>query len=250
MRRSWNRLIGLVCLLGGFLTASGCGGPDCPATQDPGARAGATVGNCPPLPAVRSFVQRDGAELRVDGAQFRAAGGTIYYLQQLFAYAEQGNSGAGAVATETLDAAVCMGMDVVRTWAFNDTTDSAGIRPAPGMYNEPGLRGLDRAIAEAKSRGIRVILTLTNNWPDYGGLDAFAGWAGKQHDDFFVDAQMKAYWKDYATMLANRVNTVTGVAYRDEPAIFAWELGNELRCPSCRGTRLLVDTEQELAQHL
>ena len=58
---------------------------------------------------------------------------------------------------------------------------------------------------------------------------------------------MKQWWKDYASMLVDRVNTFTGVAYRDEPAILAWEIGNELRCASCRGTTALPDTVRELA---
>jgi mannan endo-1,4-beta-mannosidase len=39
------------------------------------------------------------------------------------------------------------------------------------------------------------------------------------------------------------------VAYKDEPAILGWELANELRCPSCRGTTRLVDTVRVLAAH-
>ena len=61
---------------------------------------------------------------------------------------------------------------------------------------------------------------------------------------------MKQWWKDYAMTLANRVNTFTGIAYRDEPAILAWEIGNELRCRSCRGTSKLPEAVRELATFL
>ena len=61
---------------------------------------------------------------------------------------------------------------------------------------------------------------------------------------------MKQWWKDYASMLVDRVNTFTGVRYRDEPAILAWEIGNEMRCASCAGTTALPDTVAELAGFL
>ncbi len=219
-----------------------------PDTEDGPAQAPA---GCRALPIVRSFVGRDGSQLVLNGRRFRALGANVYYLQQMFAYGEQGNEAAAQQARQALDQVVCMDLPVVRTWAFNDTTDSSGIRPSPGVYREQGLKGLDRAIAEAKARGLRIILTVVNNHENYGGLWKYAEWAGKAHDDFFRgDVTMKGYWKDYVDLLAKRVNTFTGVAYKDEPAILAWELANEFRCPSCKGnTAPFVETVRELAKH-
>ena len=45
-----------------------------------------------------------------------------------------------------------------------------------------------------------------------------------------MSPQLREWYKDWAATLIARVNTITGVAYRDEPAIFAWELANEPRC--------------------
>ena len=61
---------------------------------------------------------------------------------------------------------------------------------------------------------------------------------------------MQGYWKDYATLLLERINPETGLRYRDEPAILAWEIANELRCPPCRGTTRTTDTIAALARHL
>jgi mannan endo-1,4-beta-mannosidase len=203
---------------------------------------------CKPRPMSTSFVRREGGDLVLDGRRYRAVGANLYYLQQLYSYALQGHTRFGEEATRALDGVLCADIPVVRAWAFNDTTDTSSIRSAPGSYNEIGLRGLDRAVAESKGRGLRIILTLVNNHDRYGGLDQYATWAGKRRDDFFGDAQMIGYWKEYVALLAARVNTFTGVAYRDEPAILAWELANEFRCPSCRGTTRLADTVRELAR--
>ena len=125
---------------------------------------------------------------------------------------------------------------MVRMWAYYDGSgsDTALIQTAPGKYSETALVGLDTAIAEAKKRGIRLILTLTNYWADYGGLPQYAIWAGATGaNDFYTNTTMQGYFKDYATMLSKRTNTVTGVAYMDEPTILAWEIANELRCEKC-----------------
>jgi mannan endo-1,4-beta-mannosidase len=45
------------------------------------------------------------------------------------------------------------------------------------------------------------------------------------------------------------VNPVTGVAYRDEPAIFGWELANEARCQR-GGIPLLKRWIEEMSEHI
>jgi mannan endo-1,4-beta-mannosidase len=200
----------------------------------------------------------DGALLYDLIAPYRGTGTNLYYLQQLLSYAQQDQDpeALGAVR-EVLDDLVCLSLPVARIWGFNDTNDASAIRRSPAEgFREEGLRGLDQAVWEAKRRGIRLIIPLVNNWGEYGGLPAYAAWASKafggsyDHDDFFSNPQLKQWWKDYAFTLVNRVNTFTGVAYRDEPAILAWEIGNELRCASCRGTTRLPDTITELAEFL
>ena len=37
------------------------------------------------------------------------------------------------------------------------------------------MQGLDYVVAQAALHGIRLILTLTNYWPDYGRAHKFAG---------------------------------------------------------------------------
>jgi mannan endo-1,4-beta-mannosidase len=214
---------------------------------------------CPPLSPISGFIGRDdGALLQDLVTPFRSTGTNLYYLQQLLSYAQQDQDPLALEAVrEVLDDLVCLSLPVARIWGFNDSKDGSSIRYSPEEgFREEGLRGLDQAVWEAKRRGIRLVVPLVNNWGEYGGLPAYAAWASKafggpyEHDDFYASPQMKQWWKDYAFMLMNRVNTFTGITYRDEPAILAWEIGNELRCSSCAGTTRLPDTIAELATFL
>ena len=147
-------------------------------------------------------------------------------------------------------------MTLLRLWAFSD---GATCEPAPRQnlfqcwdaaaarvwVNETALAlHLDGALAAAARAGVHVILSLVNNWVAYGGIPAYVQWreaaatAGVapplsdavHHDDFYVDATMRGWYAAWVSALAGRVNTVTGIAYRDDPTIFSYELGNELAC--------------------
>ena len=50
-----------------------------------------------------------------------------------------------------------------------------------------------------------------------------------RREDFFTSESCRRWFKNFISHVVGRVNTVNGVAYRDEPAIFAWEIINEPR---------------------
>ena len=53
---------------------------------------------------------------------------------------------------------------------------------------------------------------------------ANASYTDPHHDDFFAVPLAKFWYKAYIMAVLNRINTLTGVAYKDKPQIAAWEL--------------------------
>lgn len=61
--------------------------------------------------------------------------------------------------------------------------------------------------------------------------------AGHTVLDFYTDSRIKLIYKHNLCTLATRVNSLTGVKYRDDPALFSWDLINEPRwVETYRGT--------------
>lgn len=187
------------------------------------------------------FVTRNGAAFDLGGQPFRFGGTNNYYLH----YKSQ------LMVDDVFGDAAAMGLRVIRAWTFlecgGDRPNSAGgcsqgndlwmqrWSNATGgpVYNTGanGLVKLDYMLARANQLGIKLILPLTNNWRDFGGMDQYVTWYGlPYHDQFYTDARIRQDYKDWAATLVNRVNSITGVRYRDDPAILSWELANEPRC--------------------
>ena len=208
-----------------------------------------------PGPPIRpgEFVRRTGSVLTLGGNPYRFNGNNLYYNQADIVYGRQ------AGVEETLDKMAGLGMTVVRSNAHNDnlqSSDPAAIQLQPGVYSESSLVALDRSIALAKARNIRLILKLTNNWDAYGGIRRYVAWQlgrvpiQSEWGLFYTSDTIKTWFRNYARMIIERKNTVTGIAYRDEPAILAWELGNELRNPSVGGADALVQWTGEMATYI
>ncbi|XXG60621.1 hypothetical protein AAC387_Pa04g2480 [Persea americana] len=151
--------------------------------------------------------------------------------------------------------AAAVGLTVCRTWAFNDGGDHA-LQISPGVYDEQVFQSLDFVIYQARKLGIRLILSLVNNWDDYGGRKQYVKWAqdaGVQvnnTDDFFTNSVLKGYYKNHVQKVLTRINNFTGIAYKDDPTIMAWELMNEPRCESEFTGNIVHAWVQEMAAYL
>ncbi|KAJ3206473.1 hypothetical protein HDU82_004501 [Entophlyctis luteolus] len=130
------------------------------------------------------------------------------------------------------------GFDLIRTWGFCEISTCPGgqVLSFSGTTltinsNATFFTNIDYTLSLAAKQGIKIILVLTNNWSDFGGMDVYTkAFGGTYHDTFYTDANVKAAFKQYISYLLNRVNTITGVAYKDDPTIFGWEIANEARC--------------------
>lgn len=102
----------------------------------------------------------------------------------------------------------------------------------PGQFGEEAFRALDQVLATANELGVRIIIPFVDNWPWMGGRGEYAAFRGKKSDDFWSDPQIKADFKETIRYIINRKNSITGITYRDDKAILAWETGNELASPN------------------
>jgi mannan endo-1,4-beta-mannosidase len=168
--------------------------------------------------------------LVLDGRPFRFVLVNAYYLQ------EEAARERLDLVDETLAACRALGIRVVRAWAFNDDPHKAdtGIQRDRLAYAERGLVGLDRLLARARAHDVRLILPLVNHWNAYGGARQWLLWNGvadaREGDPrFFTDPRLRDHYAAHVERILTRHNPLTGLAYRDDPTVLAWELMNEPR---------------------
>ncbi|WP_022767569.1 carbohydrate binding domain-containing protein [Butyrivibrio sp. NC2007] len=121
-------------------------------------------------------------------------------------------------------------------------------------FNEDALNMLDDVLAKANQYGIRVIVPFVDHWHWIGGMDGYVWLAGESDGKapsqsgfqdwawrFYSSEKCMDLFKQMITHLLNRTNSVTGVMYKDDPAILCWETGNEI------GNRSQVERDEELS---
>eukprot|EP01023_Acetabularia_acetabulum_P008491 TRINITY_DN1368_c0_g2_i2.p1 TRINITY_DN1368_c0_g2~~TRINITY_DN1368_c0_g2_i2.p1 ORF type:complete len:732 (-),score=119.89 TRINITY_DN1368_c0_g2_i2:1266-3152(-) len=187
-----------------------------------------------PAPADGQFVKVQGTQFTYGGNPFYFMGMNSYHLHKLELFLK--NQQPQAVAN-TFKRAQELGLQVVRLWAFSEN-----LRTSPTDFNEEVFQALDSIIAQAKQYDIKLVLALMNYWEQFNGTDSqvalrYDTIKDFSIEDFFTDEDIKLLYKSQACKIINRENSVTGIKYRDDPTIMAWDLMNEARCNDCRGRK-------------
>ena len=215
---------------------------------------------------IRDFVYTEGTRFMLNGEPFYFAGTNNYYLGYVSDF----------MVDDVFEDMVAMNLKVVRTWGFidvgtlnpdgslSDNVDGEGHKNgvyyhywdpntnAPAINEgENGLQNLDYVIYSAANYGIKLIIPFVNYWSDMGGMEQYARWIGLSDKEvFYTNPTLKQYYKDYISALLNRENTYTGIQYKNDPTIFAWQLGNEPRCPGDTSGDTIVNWATEMSAYI
>ena len=99
----------------------------------------------------------------------------------------------------------------------------------PGKYNEYAFRAMDKMLQLANEYGIRLFIPVLSG----SMAETFSAYRSVPAKDFYNNLQLIEDTKALFTYMLNRTNYYTGVKYKDDPAVMAWQIGNELDRSGC-----------------
>jgi len=210
--------------------------------------------------AFENFVRRDGNVLKDGNREFRFISFNIPNLHYVeddmrFDQAMPFRLPDAFEIDDALGAIEQMGGQVVRTYTLavkkaDDPPELPRYILGPGRFNEEAFKALDQVIAAAHRHHVRLIIPFVDQWSWWGGTAELAAFRGKKAEEVWTDPQLIEDFKNIVTFVVNRVNTVTGVRYRDDKAILAWETGNELHCPPEWTKQIVAHIKGQDPQHI
>jgi mannan endo-1,4-beta-mannosidase len=175
------------------------------------------------------FVKRDGTRLTLGGTTFRYSGPNIEWLG-LEAYGPLDPMGprypSHFEVDDAMDTAKMMGARVIRSQTLGDSIGcDLCIEPKLGEFNPEAFKHIDYAIKAAHDRGLRLIITLAGDcaYCELSGPgEYFKDMGPTGYKAFFTDPQTMGHFEAHIAALLNHKNSLTGIAYKDDPTILAW----------------------------
>jgi hypothetical protein len=198
------------------------------------------------------FVTRTGTSLQLSGKSFRYSGPNIEWLG-LEAYGPHDPQGprypTHFEVDDALDTAKEMGARVVRSQTLGDSVGcDLCIEPQLGVFNPEAFKAIDYALKAAHDRGIRLIITLAGDCAtcDFGALGEYTQWTHQEDlRAFFTDPATIAAFEGHISALLTHKNSLTGIPYKDDPTILAWE-----NCNMCGLAVVLSPSSHDLTPYL
>jgi len=201
------------------------------------------------VPDTPDFIQVQGSNFIRNGEPYHFLGTNLWFGCNLGALAEGGNRDR---LLSELDLLKSLGIDNLRVLGASEgltqhNTVWPPLQPEPKQYDDRLLEGLDFLLAEMARREMVAVVFLNNYWVWSGGMSQYVSWFDSEpipnpflekyswdqfmkfSARFYTHAEANAAYRRYIEMLVNRENRYTGVLYRDDPTIMAWQLGNEPR---------------------
>jgi mannan endo-1,4-beta-mannosidase len=194
------------------------------------------------------FVSVDNKQFKKSGKPYYVAGTNMWYAAYLGAPNEVGDRKR---LIKELDKLKKIGINNLRVLAVSEKSDiNSAVKPATtngfGNYDENLFIGLDYLLNELAKRDITVVLYLNNYWQWSGGMSQYMSWVdGQPMQDpnvtkdwdgfmersasFYKSEKAQAEYRKTIQKIINRVNTINGMAYKDDPVIMSWQLANEPR---------------------
>jgi mannan endo-1,4-beta-mannosidase len=198
--------------------------------------------------AATGFVTRTGNSLYLNGAPFKLAGANIYWLG--LTDTTPPSYPSTTQVDNVLASAYDMHATVIRSHTLGIGTGcGACIEPSLNTFNDQAFNSIDYAIQKAASYHMHLLIPLTDNYHYYhGGKHNFTDWRGlTNEDDFYTNTTVIQDFKNYISHVLNHVNKYTGVAYKDDPTIMAWETGNEIWTAPASWTEMIAQYIKSIA---
>lgn len=197
---------------------------------------------------------RNGDFVTVNGTHFEIDGSPYYYIGTNFWYGinlgSSGPAGDRDRLLRELDRFVSIGINNLRIMAGSEGPNTEpwrmvpALQVSPGVYNANVLDGLDYLLSEMGKRNLHAVMCLNNFWQWSGGMAQYVNWNGGADPipypgnwntfqsyaaSFYSNSGAMQDFRDHLDFIIIHVNPYTGLAYKDDPTIMAWELANEPR---------------------
>ena len=197
-------------------------------------------------PGNDKFVTANNGKFILDGHAYYFIGTNFWQGMNL---GVDGPSGNRTLLTQELDHLQQLGVTNLRVMAASEGPNTEphrmvpALMDAPGVYDQSVLDGLDYLLYQMGQRGMKAVMVLNNFWQWSGGMGQYVSWHEKSAipypgdygtfmsyvAKFYGCEECQTWYRDHIKTIINRTNPYSGIKYRDDPTIFAWELANEPR---------------------